>query len=166
MSLTADVNHKIKSVPNDHAGSILNTEFIMNKSAGNISFTVGVMVAKYLFLLSLSLFFWMFEFKYIFLIQLITLGSMIWFYRREKQIIIFLIFAFIYLYTPKYFFLDGIFLSHHLDQQSFDNYSVLIILNILFFIGFFIGLRQVSERVVSVQSLVGSLQICIYFHCS
>jgi len=103
-------------------------------------------------------------FQYIWLLQLAALIAVILYYRASSLIMLFLVFIVPYFYTPKYFFVNGINISHHASFQNGASINFLILLNLLFLAGFLLGCRKIVDSNINRLQVYGMFTNPFIFH--
>lgn len=66
---------------------------------------------------------------------------------RFLPITVMIFFFSLYFYTPKYFFVDELYLSHHLYNQNAESINFISILNSMFLIGIFLGIGKLNHQI-------------------
>ena len=104
------------------------------------------------------------NFSYLFVTQLMVLILLIVFYKNNNVILLFLIYSLFYLYIPKYFVINELNITAWDFYQNIKIINISVILNIIFFIGFIIGLRKISEKKIKYKNIIGREKNNIVFY--
>lgn len=66
---------------------------------------------------------------------------------RFLPITVMIFFFSLYFYVPKYFFVDELYISHHLYNQNAESINFVSLLNSMFLIGFFLGIGKLNHQI-------------------
>lgn len=126
--------------------------FKINESHGVIFFIV-IIAAIQFFVFAIdpiSKFVWIYTF-------LICMG-LVFAYRRSVPILVMVFFFLPYMYIPKYFFFDSVFISFWMDYQDAYFVNFVSLLNSLFFVSLYFGTGKLSDSFLKNKKIVGSLR--------
>lgn len=117
-----------------------------------------------LFLLQCVMYYFDSGSDYLWFITIVIDVTLLFYYRHSVPVVVILAFFIPYFYIPKFFFVDDLPISFWMGYQTAEGINFISLLNSMFLISFYAGLRDISKIELLNKKIVGVLKDSLFFY--